>query len=188
VADRTCDRGRRKRLRDRQYLFRRLSHRACLSTDFPTQDALQPLPGGGLDLFVTKLAADGSALVYSTYLGGASFDNGLQMATDNDGNVYIVGETGSSDFPVRDAIQPTYAGLGDAFVTKIASDGTALVYATYLGGTDRDAGIAIAVDGARVAHVTGETGSSDFPTANAYQPALAGRYDAFVATLSERPK
>jgi hypothetical protein len=139
-------------------------------------------------MFVTKLVADGSALVYSTYLGGSAFDHGLQMATDNDGNVYIAGETRSADFPVRDAIQPTYAGQGDAFVTKIASDGAALEYSTYLGGTGRDAGIAIAVDRAHSAYVTGETVSSDFPTMDPYQAALAGRSDAFVAKLSDQRK
>jgi hypothetical protein len=158
-----------------------------LSADFPTQDALQPLPAGGLDLFVTRLVADGSALVYSTYLGGTGLDVGQQMATDDDGNVYIVGETLSPDFPVRDAVQPTYAGGGDAFVTKIGSDGAEIVYSTYLGGTGPDAAIAIAVDRARSAHVTGDTSSPDFPTASPYQPASAGRSDAFVATLSERP-
>ena len=105
------------------------------------------------DAFVTKLNSTGSALVYSTYLGGGTAatqggganDEGHAIAVDNNGNAYITGSTASTDFPTVNAVQPNYGG-GDAFVTKLNATGTALVYSTYLGGGGYDEGNGIAVD------------------------------------------
>src|SRR5205823_12968071 len=107
------------------------------SNDFPTVNAFQPTFGGGNeDAFVAKLNPDGSALVYSTYLGGSGSEGNLsRIALDSNGNAYIVGISYSKNFPTANAIQPANAGVGpDAFVTKLNATGNDLVYSTYLGG------------------------------------------------------
>jgi hypothetical protein len=159
------------------------------STNFPTTPgAFQTVNGGGLsDAFVTQLNADGTALVYSTYLGGSGQDEGFGIAVDGGGNAYVTGSTSSTDFPTTPgAFQTTLASsFGNAFVTKLTPDGTALAYSTYLGGYGTDVGRAIAVDGAGNACVTGGTGSTNFPTTpGAFQPTLGGTFNAFVTQLS----
>ena len=157
------------------------------STDFPTTPgAFQTTFGGNGDAFVTKLNPTGTALVYSTYLGGTRGDLGLGIAVDSAGNAYVTGYTASSDFPTTPgAFQTTYGGNQDAFVTKLNPKGTALVYSTYLGGTSGDFGLGIAVDSAGNAYVTGGTEFTDFPTtAGAYQTTYGGTYDAFVAKFA----
>jgi beta-propeller repeat-containing protein len=140
-----------------------------------------------LDAFATKLNATGSALVYSTYLGGSSDEAGLGIAVDAGGNAYVTGLTDSTNFPTLNAIQSTFAGGDrDAFVTKINPMGTGLVYSTYLGGTGDDVGFGIALDGlpSPNAYVTGVTASVNFPTTpGAFQTSNAGSYDAFVAKI-----
>jgi hypothetical protein len=117
---------------------------------------------------VTKLDAAGSALVYSTYLGGSSQDIGNGIAVDSSGNAYITGSTNSGDFPTANPIQATCSdcnaagdftegGTGDAFVAKLNADGSALVYSTYLGGSSQDIAYGIAVDSSHNACVTGST-------------------------------
>jgi hypothetical protein len=158
------------------------------SSDFPTKNPLQPDPAGGPffdDLFVTKLNADGAALVYSTYLGGSFQDVGLDLAIDNERNVYIAGFTNSSDFPTVNPLQPTFAGFSDVFVAKLKADGSALVYSTYLGGRGTDLVAAIAVDGSGCLYLTGETSSNDFPMANPLKPSHpVGDNDVFVTKIS----
>ena len=149
------------------------------STDFPTTTgAFQTTYGGGNgDAFVTKLNPTGTALVYSTYLGGTGNDYGYGIAVDTAGNAYVTGYTASTDFPTTPgAFQTTYGGGNDdAFVTKLNPTGTALVYSTYLGGTDSDIGNGIAVDTAGNAYVTGYTASTDFPTTpGAFQTTFGG--------------
>jgi Beta-propeller repeat len=151
------------------------------STDFPTMNPLQPAGGGA---FVAKINPSGSALVYSTYLGGSGGDTGFGIAVDSAGNAYVTGYTGSTDFPTMNALQPTYAGSHDAFVAKINAVGSALVYSTYLGGSGQEIGFGIIVDSAGNAYVTGDTYSTDFPTMNPLQPANGGGSDAFVAKLN----
>jgi Beta-propeller repeat len=158
------------------------------STDFPMMNPLQPgLSGGPFDpedFFVTKLSADGSALIYSTYLGGAGPDVARALAIDKNGNVYVAGETASSDFPTMNPLQPTYAGILDVAVAKLKADGSALVYSTYLGGGNAERLYGIAVDRFGGAYLTGWTFSNDFPTANPLKPALAdGDLDAFVTKI-----
>jgi hypothetical protein len=158
------------------------------STDFPTVNALQSTCGGcssGLpDAFVTKLNAAGSALLYSTFLGGSGFDNGHGIAVDSSGNVYVTGQTVSTDFPTVNPIQAANAGAGDAFVTKLNAAGSALVYSTFLGGSNTEIPLGIAVDSSGNAYVTGQTLSTDFPTMNPFQAANAGGSDAFVTKLN----
>ena len=154
------------------------------STDFPTTNPLQPTSGGNGDAFVAKLNPNGSALVYSTYLGGSNHDGGFGIAVDGAGNAYVIGQTSSADFPTMNPLQPNSGGNGDAFVTKINPNGSALVYSTYLGGSGADIGAGIAVDGAGNAYVTGQTNSTDFPTVNPLQPANGGGNDAFVSKIN----
>ena len=155
------------------------------SSDFPTASPVQASNVGSGDAFVTKLNAAGNALVYSTYLGGSSRDNGNGIAVDVSGNAYVTGRTDSANFPTASPIQAARNGSNDAFVTKLNAAGNALVYSTYLGGTGFEAGFGIAVDASGNAYVAGETGSSDFPTANAIQPAYGGGVrDAFVTKLN----
>jgi hypothetical protein len=162
------------------------------SRDFPTANALQPVYGGGSsDGFVAKLAPDGSALVYSTYLGGSGRDVGGPVAVDSEGNAYVTGQTNSANFPTANALQPDYGGgLFDAFVAKLTADGSALAYSTYLGGSDFDRGLDIAVDEEGNAYVTGETFSRNFPTAEPFQPDLQGLNNAFVVKIGseDRPE
>src|SRR5208283_4844758 len=155
------------------------------STNFPTANALQSTSGGGYyNAFVTKINASGSALVYSTYLGGSGSDGGSGIAVDASGNVYVTGNTSSTNFPTVNALQSTLTGSYVAFVTKCNATGSALIYSTYLGGSGGDQGNGIAVDASGNAYVTGITSSFDFPTANALQSAYAGTYDAFVSKIS----
>src|SRR6202521_1982121 len=124
-------------------------------------------------------------LIYSTYLGGNLNDTGFGIAVDGVGNAYVTGITYSSNFPTMDPLQPANDGGGDAFVSKIAPSGSALVYSTYIGGSGYDLGYGIAVDSAGNAYVTGVTGSTNFPTMNPLQPAFGGgNDDAFVAKLN----
>ena len=160
-----------------------------LSTDFPTANPLQAANGGGsYDAFVAKINAAGSALVYSTYLGGSGVDQGSGIAVDSSGNAYVTGYTSSTDFPTASPLQSSCGGCGsgytDAFVAKLNAAGSALVYSTYLGGGDVDYGFGIAVDSSGNAYVTGMTPSTDFPTANPWQAANGGGYDAFVAKIN----
>jgi hypothetical protein len=136
------------------------------SANFPTASPLQGTNAGTDDVFVTKLNARGTALVYSTYLGGGWLDEGKGIAVDASGNAYVTGSTLSSNFPTANALQATFAGgLGDAFVTKLNATGSGLVYSTYLGGSDSDGAAGITVDSSGNAYVAGGTSSTNFPTA-----------------------
>ena len=155
---------------------------------FPTHNPFQKSLAGGKDAFVSKISPDGSALVYSTYLGGDSDDFGTAIAVDLNGSAYVTGVTGSSNFPTQAAIQPKFGAtnlLGaDAFVSKLAPDGSKLLYSTYLGGKGTDVGTSIAVAPDGSAYVAGETNSADFPSAAAIQPALAGLDNGFIVKLT----
>ncbi len=163
------------------------------SSNFPLVNPIQATYNssrGGAVAFVTKLNAAGTALVYSTYLGGndsAGFENGSSIAVDSAGSAYVTGQTRSNDFPTVNAIQATFGGGtpdGDGFVTKVNAAGSAFVYSTYLGGSNNDVGADIAVDSSGNAHVTGNTASANFPTANAFDSTLGGTSDAFITKLN----
>ncbi|HET9401208.1 MAG TPA: SBBP repeat-containing protein [Candidatus Acidoferrales bacterium] len=167
------------------------------SLNFPTANALQSVPGAGTcgsapntfpcyDAFVTKLNAAGSALVYSTYLGGNGDETGSAIAVDSTGSAYVTGTTFSPNFPTSHPLQAVFAGGdGDAFVAKLSAAGSSLVYSTYLGGTADDSGRGIAVDSSGNAYVTGGTDSHDFMTVNPYQAAFGGGpSDVFFAKLN----
>jgi len=156
------------------------------STDFPTTSgAYRRVFGGGItDAFITKLSPAGGTLAYSTYLGGSDFDQCHSIAVNSSGEAYVTGRTDSTDFPLMNAFQPAHGGCDDAFVAKLNSSGSALVYSTFLGGSSGDASFSIAVDSAGNAYVTGEAGA-DFPTTpGSFQPISAGTGNAFVAKLN----
>jgi hypothetical protein len=158
------------------------------SPDFPTTpDAFQPTKHGNTDAFVSKLTSDGSAFVYSTFLGGTNENGAASIATDSRGNAYVTGSTSSTDFPIMNAFQPTIGGLSDGFVTKITPDGKQFKYSSYLGGSLEDGGIGIAVDESGSAYVTGATRSTDFPTVNALQSQSGGGWDAFITKIRRSP-
>ena len=167
------------------------------STDFPvTPGALQTNLNGNEDAYVSKLNAAGSGLVYSTYLGGKYIDGGHGIAVDGTGAAYVTGFTMSTDFPTKNAVQPTLApckrgpcGNADAFVSKLSPDGSGLQYSTYFGGNGTDLGIDIALRASGNAYLAGDTTSTNFPTTyGAFQgkPRRAAWIgDVFVAMLSE---
>jgi hypothetical protein len=156
------------------------------SGNYPTTSGAfdRSFNGGIADAFVTKLNASGSALEYSTYLGGTDFDQGHGIAA-NGGRAYVMGTTSSTDFrTTQGAFDRTPNGDVDAFVTKFNASGSGLVYSTYLGGTNSDEGggdIAV-LDGR--AYVTGTTSSIDYPTQGAFDTSLGGSADAFVTKFN----
>ncbi len=154
------------------------------STDFPVVNPFIDHRVGIYDVFVTKLNATGNGLVFSTYLGGDSSDYGYGIVVDAEGNSYITGETGSTNFPTKNAYQSTSNGYDDGFVTKLNATGNGLIFSTYLGGTDFDHCYTIRVDAAGNSYITGYTESTDFPTKNAYNSTHAGGRDAFVTKLN----
>jgi len=109
-----------------------------ISSDFPTASALQSVYGGGGDAFVVKLNPAGSALVYSTLLGGSGGESGNAIAVEPSGSAYVVGYTGSDNFPTKNAYQATRRNQSDAFLTKIASDGSALLFSTFGSAQESD--------------------------------------------------
>jgi hypothetical protein len=161
------------------------------SQDFPTLSPYDGTlndgnPGFSSDAFVTKVAADGSGLVYSTYLGGIGHDAAFDIDVDDEGNVYVVGRTDSDDFPIQNAFQPSRDGdeEHDAFLAKISASGNALIYSTYLGGSLDEDARGVEVDAAGAVYVSGVTSSVDFPVQNAYASTLTGGIDAFIAKFA----
>jgi hypothetical protein len=157
------------------------------STNFPTTPgSYQDAKSAALDVFIAALNDTGTALLYSTYLGGNG-DEGAAVALDNtNGAVYVAGTTTSTDFPLAHALQLSFGGIRDAFVARLDSSLSALSFSTYLGGTADDRGQAVAADGAWTTYVIGYTASAaDFPLANAAQGSYAGgANDAFAAKIN----
>ena len=162
------------------------------SSDFPTVNALQNTYRGN-DVFVTKISADGSNIIYSTYLGGQDNDISYGIAVDSEGNAYIAGNTGGSsiqnfgDFPITENAPQRIPGgefSFDAFVSKISADGSNLLYSTLLGGSDFDHAFNIVLDDDGNAYIVGGTNSNDFPVVNATQSTYGGNGDIFIAQLN----
>ncbi len=162
------------------------------SSDFPTASPYQAANAGSADAFVAKFNPAGTALLYSTYLGGTGLDQGTCIAVDSTGNAYVGGDTLSAAFPTTSgSLQTASNGNGDAFVAKLNSGGTALTYSTYLGGAQGDQANGIAVDSSGNAFITGFTQSSDFPLLNPVQGTFGGGtcgsgpcFDAFVTEIN----
>ena len=160
-----------------------------LSANFPPVLAFQgQLAGGpvdGSDAFVARVSASGSALVFSTYLGGTGDDYGRGIAVDARGDAYIIGQTDSKDFLFVNPIQAANGGSSDVFMAEVDPSSSALVFSTYLGGSQDDIGTAIAVDDAGAIYGTGYTYSTDFPTTvGAFRRTLSGATDAIVFKVS----
>ncbi len=157
-----------------------------LSGDFATTAAaFDRTRGGEYDMFVTKLNTTGSALVYSTFIGGAAVDNGGRLAINSGGNAYVLGSTSSPDFPTTPgAFDTTRNGAFDATLTKLNAAGSALVYATSFGGTDSDGGAGLVVDSAGNAYVAGSTSSPDFPTTPGAYNRTFNNSDAFLSKFN----
>lgn len=152
------------------------------SENFPTALAYQATLAGNVDAYVAKLKADGSAYVYSTYLGGTNSDRALGLDVDNFGNAYIVGDTLSTDFPNVGSIV-SFGGFFDVYVAKFDSSGD-LKFTNFIGGGVSDNGMAIAVDASGNAHVTGMTFSHNFLLVQPVQDHIGGDFDAFVSTIN----
>ena len=155
------------------------------STNFPIQMALQSNLMGSASAFVTEINPAGSALLYSTYLGGSVVDNSNAIAVDPFGSAYIAGTTGSPDFPTTaGAAQTVLAGQYNAFVAKLTPGGNGLTYSTFIGGSGSDSATAIVIDTSGQAVVGGLTTSPNFPVASAIQPVFQLTRDAFATVLS----
>jgi hypothetical protein len=163
-----------------------------LSTAFPVANPLQSTnKAKNGTAFISKLNSTGSALVYSTYLGGSVSEQANAIAVDPSGDAYVTGSTCSSDFPTVTAVQGSLKGTCDGFVAELNAPGSGLVYSTFLGGsgtvqsgtTLSDEGMGIAVDSSGAAYVTGGTWSTDFPTASPIQ-GYGGGEDAFLSKFS----
>ena len=156
-------------------------------TTFPVTGGPDLTHNGNDDVFVAKVAAAGTSLVYAGYIGGSGFDVGNGIAVDASGNSYVTGSTGSTAFPVIGGLDPTYNLGGDAFVAEVAAAGTSLLYAGYIGGSSGDTGYGIAVDGSGNAYVTGQTSSTEVTFPVTVGPDLTynlGAADAFVAKVA----
>jgi uncharacterized protein (TIGR03437 family) len=155
------------------------------STNFPLQSPFRGSNAASVDAFVTKINPAGSALVYSTYLGGSATDYGTAIAVDSSGSAYVTGIVTSDDFPTVNAIDNKLGShaVDDAFVTKFNPSGSALVYSTYLGGGSADDPYALALDQAGNVYVTGRTNSSDFPLTNPIQTTRTA-FDMFVTEIN----
>jgi endonuclease/exonuclease/phosphatase family metal-dependent hydrolase len=155
------------------------------STDFPLKKPIQGKIAGNRDVFIAKVNSSGSALVYSTYLGGFDEDGGSGIAIDSEGAAYVAGGTVSVDFPLKNPIQWNNAGRTDMFIAKVNSSGNALVYSTYLGGFDEDGSRCIAVDSEGAVYVAGKAWSTNFPTKNPIQSRIGGENDVFITKIVE---
>ncbi len=160
------------------------------ASDFPTTPgAYDTSHNGGRDAFVAKLSASGSALLWSTFLGGVSYDEGRSLVLDGSGNVVVTGYTGYSDFPTTlGAYDTSHNGNNDIFVAKLSASGSALLWSTFLGGSDDDGGGSLVLDASGNVVVAGWTVSPNFPTTpGAYDTSFNGQYgdyDGFITKLS----
>jgi uncharacterized repeat protein (TIGR01451 family) len=159
------------------------------SQGFPvTGTGFQTTRSGDTDGYLMKLNSTGTALMYSTYIGGSGTDRGSGVAIDANGNAYVAGYTSSQDFPTQDAFQNSSGGSFDAFVAKIdtnANGAASLIFCSYFGGTGDDKAYGVAIDnGGNNVYVTGQTSSNNLPLLNPAQPAFGGSFDAFIAKIS----
>lgn len=153
------------------------------SADFPLKSPLQSRSGGGRDVFIAKLSAQGDQLLFSSYLGGQADEQGRGVALDFSGNVWLVGITRSADFPVNKPLQNNYLGKDEGFVAKIGVDGK-LLFSTWLGGSGDDGPTSIAVDRFGNAYIAGTTDSTGFRTIpGSVQLTKRNGFDAFIAKI-----
>ena len=159
---------------------------------FPATGGPDTSFNGDSDAFVAKISADGYDIQYAGYIGGAAGERGMGIAVDSSGNAYVVGQTYSNQttFPVVDGPDLSLAGMGDAFVAKVTSNGTSLVYCGYVGGDGDETGYAVALDGALNAYVVGNTFSTEatFPVTAGPDTTYNGGTDGFIAKVTPNGK
>jgi uncharacterized protein (TIGR03437 family) len=161
---------------------------ATESVDFPVANAFEPTYPFSQQAFVTVINATGSAYVYSTYLGGESFSQGFGIAVNPAGQVWVTGQSESTNFPTVNPLQTPKGNFNAVFVTQFSADGSSLLFSTILAGaTGSSQPTAIALDSAGNAYVAGFVNSKDFPTVNAFQSVTGGGLDAFVFKISSGP-
>ncbi len=153
------------------------------SIDFPTVNPIQEYQDGQ-EVFITKMNANGDDIIYSTFLGGSGSELGQEIVVDSEGNVYIVGLTNSTDYPVQNPFQIQNSGLYDVFLTKLNSIGSSILYSTYLGGESNDHCSNIVLGDPGEIYLAGGTISAEFPVVNAYQDNHAGDADIFITKLN----
>jgi len=154
------------------------------SLDFPvTAGVLQTQFKGVSDAFAAKLNPTGSALLYSTYLGGSDLDWGSAIGIDGSGNAYVAGYTSSGDFPQSNPTQPGFGGLYDTFVSKLNATGNALGFSTWFGGGGSDIANAVAVDSSGNMYLGGQTNSVNLPLVSAIQSANTGGSVGWLARI-----
>jgi hypothetical protein len=153
------------------------------SIDFPIAGAMQATNRGGVDSFVVKFDPSGASLVYATYIGGNGDDRAAGIAVDGLGQVHLAGATGSSNFPLQVPARGSFAGGKEGFALKLNAAGSALLYSTFVGGSNYDVATAVALDASGFAYVAGDTLSADFALTNPVQTTFGGQYDAFVVKL-----
>lgn len=156
------------------------------SADFPTLSAYQASFSGNTDIMVAKFASSGSALLFSTYLGGSGQDNGTAIFANAQGFAYLSGYAASGDFPTANSFQPSLGGGRDAVICCLSSSGTSVIFSTYLGGSSNDCANDISLDSTENLYIVGTTHSSNFPVQYAYDSTgpsqdLRAYADAFVA-------
>lgn len=154
------------------------------STNFPIKNPFQATNHGDFDIFISRFNANGSELLYSSYLGGSGEDWHGNFVLDDSGYIYITGSTYSSDFPIKAALISQYSGGRDGFLSILTPDGKGLVYSSYWGGSGWERCLNIARDSAGNIYLAGETESYDFPVLNAFQPSFGGIADFFVSKFS----
>ncbi|MHA2459859.1 MAG: SBBP repeat-containing protein [Candidatus Thorarchaeota archaeon] len=154
-----------------------------VSPNFPTEGAYDSVWNGGGDCFILGVNPTGDSLVFSTFFGGSENDYGSDVTLDEQGDVYILGYTDSTDFPTKNAIQNSHAGSYDSFIAKFRMPGNQLIFSTYFGGSIRDVGKGITVDSIGNVIFVGETNSYDFPTSNSFDNQTHGEEDCFVTKL-----
>ncbi|MHA1211901.1 MAG: DUF7948 domain-containing protein, partial [Candidatus Heimdallarchaeota archaeon] len=156
---------------------------STVSSDFPVENGYDSTHNSGSDVFVTKFSSSGS-IIYSTFIGGSSDESATDIALDGSNNVYVIGSTWSSDFPVVNPYQAIKAVNTDCFVLKLSADGSTLVYSTFVGGDAEDSGLGIAVNSTGHAHVVGGTLSSDFPLVNELSMGIYDDNNGILLVLS----
>lgn len=158
------------------------------SSDFPTKRAFQKKYSGNDDAFLAEINATGSKLVFSTFFGGSEADDGRTVKIDEKGNVYLVGETSSTDIPTKKAFQKKNAGQIDTYLAKFNKRGRKLLYSTYLGGTENDGCRSLDLDIYGNIYILGTTNSTDFPLKRPLYDGLAGDHDMFLAKFNPKAK
>jgi hypothetical protein len=158
-------------------------------TDFPTTPGVvQPHNAGVDDGFVTELSADGSSLVFSTYLGASDYEGLFGLKLDKSGNIFVAGYTSSRDLPLVQAFQPTFGGFIDCWVAELSPGGAKLLLSSYLGGSDQESAYGIDLWNNEL-YLAGRTASTDFPvTSSAPQTTYGGGvWDNFLTIINLTP-